>query len=248
MPAPSFTHLHVHTHYSLLDGATRIEALIDRAKAQSAKAVAITDHGNLFGAVQFYQAAKKAGIKPIIGCEMYMAPGDRRERDARGMKEASFHLLLLAKDRAGLPEPAPAQLAGLPRGLLLSPENRQGDPPRAPRGPHRHQHLPGRRDPQAVYARRPPCGRGNRQALPGHLRRTELLHRAPGPRPPRAETSQPRAGHAGQDAWASARWSPTTSTTSNTPTSKPTTCSAASAPARNSPTRTASSSPPTSSS
>lgn len=98
---PPFTHLHVHTHYSLLDGATRIEALVERSKSQGSTAVAVTDHGNLFGVVPFYQAATRAGIKPIIGLETYMAPGDRRDRDAKGMKEASYHLLLLARNRTG---------------------------------------------------------------------------------------------------------------------------------------------------
>ncbi len=101
MPSPTFTHLHVHTHYSLLDGATRIESLVERCKEHGSSAVAITDHGNMFGAIPFYQAAVKAGIKPIIGCEAYMAPGDRREKNAHGMKEASYHLLLLARNRAG---------------------------------------------------------------------------------------------------------------------------------------------------
>ncbi len=102
MSAPPFVHLHLHTHYSLLDGATRIEALIDRAKQWNMPAVAVTDHGNLYGAVEFYAAARKAGIKPIIGCEMYLASGDRRSRDPRedGGKE-SFHLLLLAMNLEG---------------------------------------------------------------------------------------------------------------------------------------------------
>ncbi len=102
MSSPAkFNHLHVHTHFSLLDGATRIKALVERAKAQGSDAVAITDHGNLFGVVPFYQAAVKVGIKPIIGYEAYMAPGDRREREAHGISEASHHLLLLAKNRTG---------------------------------------------------------------------------------------------------------------------------------------------------
>jgi DNA polymerase-3 subunit alpha len=100
-PAPSFVHLHCHTHYSLLDGATRIEDLVRRVKEMGMPAVAITDHGNLFGAIEFYEAARRAGVKPIIGCEVYMAPGDRRARESRGMKEASYHLLLLAMNRAG---------------------------------------------------------------------------------------------------------------------------------------------------
>ncbi len=101
MSAALFTHLHVHTHYSLLDGATRLESLVEAVKAQGSDAVAVTDHGNMFGSIQFYQAAVKAGIKPILGCEVYMAPGDRRERDSRGISDASYHLLLLARDRTG---------------------------------------------------------------------------------------------------------------------------------------------------
>ncbi|MCH7808520.1 MAG: DNA polymerase III subunit alpha, partial [Planctomycetes bacterium] len=100
MSEASFVHLHVHTHYSLLDGATRIEALVQRARADNMPAVAITDHGNMFGAIEFYEAARKAGVKPIIGCETYMASGDRRSKDRDGIKE-SYHLLLLAMNRQG---------------------------------------------------------------------------------------------------------------------------------------------------
>ncbi len=100
MPSP-FVHLHVHTHYSLLDGATRIESLIARAKQWNMPAVAITDHGNLFGAVEFYSAARAAGIKPILGLEAYLASGgDRRQKD-RDENRESYHLLLLAMNRDG---------------------------------------------------------------------------------------------------------------------------------------------------
>ncbi len=64
-------------------------------------ALAITDHGNMFGAVEFYQAVKKAGLKPIIGCEVYVAPKNRKEKSSRGITDASFHLVLLAKDQCG---------------------------------------------------------------------------------------------------------------------------------------------------
>ena len=74
----AFVHLHCHTHYSLLDGATRIDAMIAQAKAFDMPAVAITDHGNMFGAIEFYETALKTGVKPIIGCETYLASGDRR--------------------------------------------------------------------------------------------------------------------------------------------------------------------------
>ena len=100
MSGSSFVHLHVHSHYSLLDGATRIGALVDRAREYDMPAVAITDHGNLFGAIEFYAAARKAGVKPIIGCEAYLAAGDRRGRDTRWGKER-FHLLLLAMNLEG---------------------------------------------------------------------------------------------------------------------------------------------------
>jgi len=98
---PAFVHLHVHTEYSLLDGACRVRDLVQAAARMDMPALAITDHGNLFGVVEFYQAAVAAGIKPIIGCELYLAPGDRREKDARGLREASYHLLVLAMDRTG---------------------------------------------------------------------------------------------------------------------------------------------------
>jgi DNA polymerase-3 subunit alpha len=98
---PKFVHLHCHTHFSLLDGATRIDPLILRAKEMGMPAVAITDHGNLFGAMEFYSTAIKHGIKPIIGCEVYMAPKDRRDKEARLMGESNFHLLLLAMNLKG---------------------------------------------------------------------------------------------------------------------------------------------------
>ncbi len=100
MSNPDFVHLHVHTHYSLLDGATRIKALISRAKEFDMPAVAITDHGNMFGAIEFYLAAKAAGVKPIIGCETYLAKTHRQSREATEGKEA-YHLLLLAMNLEG---------------------------------------------------------------------------------------------------------------------------------------------------
>ena len=100
-PVPPFVHLHVHTEYSLLDGACRVKDLVQTCKRLNMPAVAVTDHGNLFGAIDFYSAAKAAGIKPIVGCEVYMAPGDRRDRETRISDEASYHLLLLAQNLTG---------------------------------------------------------------------------------------------------------------------------------------------------
>lgn len=96
-----FVHLHVHTEYSLLDGACRINDLVKLAKKYRMPALAITDHGNMFGAIEFYEGAIKEGIKPIVGCEVYVAPKSRFERDAKGISDASYHLVLLAKDKAG---------------------------------------------------------------------------------------------------------------------------------------------------
>lgn len=95
-----FVHLHVHTEYSLLDGASRVKDLVAAAKEAGMEALAITDHGNMYGAVTFYEECKKQGIKPIIGCEVYLAPGDRRERaDVKGIKY--HHLILLAENETG---------------------------------------------------------------------------------------------------------------------------------------------------
>jgi len=97
-----FVHLHVHTQYSLLDGAIRFADLLERARDFHMPALAITDHGNMFGAIEFYQKARNAGIKPIIGCEMYLAPGSRFDKESHpGMKSSSYHLVLLAKNRTG---------------------------------------------------------------------------------------------------------------------------------------------------
>jgi DNA polymerase III subunit alpha len=96
-----FVHLHCHSHYSLLDGAGTIGGLLQRAKALQMNALALTDHGNLYGALKFYQQAKELGIKPILGMEAYIAPGSRFHKEASGTKEANYHLTLLAQNRKG---------------------------------------------------------------------------------------------------------------------------------------------------
>ncbi|MFN0055597.1 MAG: DNA polymerase III subunit alpha [Planctomycetales bacterium] len=101
MSTRSFVHLHCHTHYSLLDGANRIPDLVKKTKAAGMNALAITDHGNLYGAIEFYQKCQEVGINPILGYEAYIAPGHRTHKDAARMKEASYHLTLLAKNRTG---------------------------------------------------------------------------------------------------------------------------------------------------
>src|SRR5262249_33331736 len=98
---PSFVHLHCHSHYSLLDGASRIPELIARVKEQGMNAVALTDHGNLCGAIEFYRECRAAGLNPILGYEAYVAPGSLRDRESRRRGEAGFHLTLLAQNRTG---------------------------------------------------------------------------------------------------------------------------------------------------
>ncbi len=96
----SFVHLHLHTEYSLLDGACRIRDLMDRVKEIGQSAVAITDHGVMYGCIEFYKAAKEAGVKPIIGCEVYVARRTMADR-AHGIDNDPYHLVLLCKDRTG---------------------------------------------------------------------------------------------------------------------------------------------------
>jgi DNA polymerase III subunit alpha len=96
-----FVHLHVHSQYSLLDGAIRFEDLFGEAKKHGMDAVALTDHGNMFGVIEFYGKAVKHGIKPIVGCEVYVAPGSRFERKTAPGGEGNYHLTLLVKDRTG---------------------------------------------------------------------------------------------------------------------------------------------------
>lgn len=100
MQPSDFVHLHVHTEYSLLDGASRITDLVEKASRLGMPALAITDHGNMHGVVKFYQAALEAGIKPLIGCEVYIARRSRFDKSA-GLKESPSHLTLLARDEEG---------------------------------------------------------------------------------------------------------------------------------------------------
>ncbi len=96
-----FVHLHVHSHYSLLDGLTKIDDLIEAAKADGSPAVALTDHGVMYGAIEFYEKCKKEGIKPIIGVEAYLTPGSRHDRTIRPNEKNYYHLVLLAKNNVG---------------------------------------------------------------------------------------------------------------------------------------------------
>ena len=117
-----FAHLHCHSHYSLLDGAGTIRGLLERAKALRMNALALTDHGNLHGAVKFYQTAKELGINPILGLEAYIAPGSRFHKESAGStKEANFHLTLLARNAAGFRNLVKLSSAAFLEGFYFKP-------------------------------------------------------------------------------------------------------------------------------
>ena len=140
METPPFVHLHLHTDYSLLDGACEISELVDEAARRAMPAVAVTDHGNLFAAEHFYHEATTRGVKPIIGCEVYVARGSRHDRGAdapgrdaaaaadgaiRGTRPARHQSSGAAvRKRRGLPQPDQAGLRGFPRRLLLQAAHR----------------------------------------------------------------------------------------------------------------------------
>ena len=100
-PDPGFVHLHLHSEYSLLDGGNTVPKLVARVKELGMDAVAITDHGNLHAAIEFHDHARREGIKPILGIEAYVAPGDRTDRSRTDMTHGGFHLVLLAENMTG---------------------------------------------------------------------------------------------------------------------------------------------------
>lgn len=97
----AFTHLHVHTQYSILDGSNKIKELVNRAKELNMDSIAITDHGVMYGVIEFYKACRDAGIKPVIGCEVYVAPGSRFDKDLKKDDDKYYHLILLAENNKG---------------------------------------------------------------------------------------------------------------------------------------------------
>ena len=97
---PKFIHLHTHSHYSLLDGLSKIDEMVALAKKHGMNAIGLTDHGNMYGAIEFYKKCKSAGIKPIIGVEAYVTAGSRHDKRP-GIDSERFHLTLLAKNLQG---------------------------------------------------------------------------------------------------------------------------------------------------
>ena len=97
----AFAHLHVHTEYSLLDGSNKIKEYVKRVKELGMTAAAITDHGAMYGVIDFYRAARAEGINPILGCEVYVAPNSRFDREITGGDDRYYHLVLLAENNIG---------------------------------------------------------------------------------------------------------------------------------------------------
>ena len=117
----TFVHLHNHTNFSLLDGATRIDRLFSHCGEQGVRAIAITDHGNMFGAVQFYRQARDSGLKPLLGLEAYLAAGSRHDRGEVSGGRERFHQLLLAKDQTGYRNLMKLSSAGYLEGFYYKP-------------------------------------------------------------------------------------------------------------------------------
>ena len=139
----AFAHLHVHSEYSLLDGACRLKDLVARAADMGFKAVAVTDHGAMYGVVNFFKEAVKAGIKPIIGCEVYVAPRSRFDMEY-GTDSVRNPSRPAVQKRDGVQEPLPACQPRLYGRLLHQAAHRYGAAAQPLGGPHRPHGVPGR--------------------------------------------------------------------------------------------------------
>ena len=197
-PMP-FVHLHFHTHYSLLDGACRISDLVKRAKALGMDSIAITDHGCMFGVIEFFNECKKEGIKPILGMEAYMAPGDRRDRQAVGGRDR-LPPAAAGAEPGGLQEPAQALQHRLPRRVLLQAADRQGNAAASSAsGLIATSACLGGEIPSAFMKRDAKAAREGRRDVPGDLRARPVLHRGAEAGHQGAGHGQPRTGRPGQD-------------------------------------------------
>ena len=204
-----FSHLHVHTQFSLLDGAASIPALYKKAAADGQPALAITDHGNMFGVFKFVAEAGKhknedgtPKVKPIVGCEFYVVSDRHKKSFTREDKDKRFHQLMLAKNATGYKNLSKLCSLGLHGGLLQQvPAHRQGADREVPRRTDRHHVLLGcecAAGHPARWHRRPAEGRGGVQVVAGPLRRG-LLRGDPTPRHPGAGPGERRAAAVGDE-------------------------------------------------
>ena len=205
----SFVHLHVHTEYSMLDGAARLTDLTQRAAELEMPAIAMTDHGNVFGAYEFYKKAKEAGVKPIIGIEAYAAPNiSRFERkgvnfygggpDDVSARGAYTHMTLLSESTEGMHNLFRLSTGAWRDGFFKQPRIDRELLAQHSKGLIAHDGLPVRRGagpPAPRQLRRGPAGS---RRLPGHPRPGQLLPRADGPRPRPRDPGARGAAPAGQ--------------------------------------------------
>ncbi len=239
MSSPPFVHLHCHSHYSLLDGASKIPDLIERAKLLGMPAIALTDHGNLYGAVELLREAKAGGIIPIIGLEAYVAPGHRGERGGGGVsgQEHAFHLTLLARDATGFRNLMRLSSLSFLEGFYYKPRIDKEILERHSQGLICLSGLRIGRVFRLHSAREDERGRGALRLVSEGLRRRELLRRDPGQRGWNSEGSAPRARSTLPRGWVFRSSPRATRTISLGKTQPRTTCSCAFTPARPSMTR-----------
>ena len=180
----------------MLDGAARIADVVATAAADGQPAVGITDHGNMYGVLDFYKAAREADLTPVIGTEAYMVTTSRHERPRRDEHDI-YHLTLLAESTQGYQQPHQGVVARVPRRLLHQAPRRLRAARAVPRGTRRHHRLPRRRGVAGAAARRLRRRARARRAVPVRVRSRLVLRRAPGPRAPGAARRQPAPDPAG---------------------------------------------------
>ena len=199
MSHADFVHLHLHTEYSLLDGACRLDRLMDKAHELKFPALAITDHGVLYGAIDFYQAAREKGIKPIIGCEVYVAPGSRLEKKTgSGGARCLSSSRLLAKDETGYKNLIKLTTAAHLEGYYYKPRIDKEILAAHKEGLDRAVRLPRQRD--SRFDHEGPVAQGARRdgLVQANARRGEFLSRTAKPRHSRAGQGQPPSDSVGE--------------------------------------------------
>ena len=207
-----FVHLHVHTEYSLLDGACKIKELVKLAASLGQKAIAITDHGVMYGVIDFYKACNAAGIKPVIGCEVYTAPGSRFEKQRRADYDYA-HLLLLAKNNTGYQNLSKLVTYSYIEGFYIKPRVDEELLRRYSEGIICLSACLAGEIPRAIMQDDMAGAENDCAEIPRDIRRGKLLPGNPGPWDGGAEKSQPRHSGNQPQARRSPLSAPTTRTT-----------------------------------
>ena len=223
MASADFVHLHGHSEYSLLDGGCRVGEMAELAAEQGMPALALTDHGNLFGVIEHYKTCQDAGIKPIIGCEVYVAIDSRHLRQAaRGLTHASNHLILLAKDTTGYRNLTKLVSKGYLEGYYYNPRIDKELLREHAEGLICMSACIGGEIPHLIQPRRASRSRNGRPRIYGYLWRRLLLG-DPAPRHRPRSQGERRPAQAAPQAGSAVGGHPTTSTSSAPPTTTPTT-------------------------